>query len=313
MTVFNNATHTLPFMVDDKLGNAERIPASDAIISALLSSKLFDGKFTIAAAAPATDQIWVDTNSAPADVKVHNGTAWVAATFDTIWDTSGFVQKSGDTMTGPLLADPGTPAAPGLSFSGATDTGFAESSGSIAVIAGGVPQMVISPTGVNIISGITSVTSTDTSIYDNTMVLNAGETGAGITLGSAGLQIERGTLTDASFIFDEADDTWKLGLLGSETAILAGATNLGAGSQIFSAVNSGSIELRSIVGGEGLAATQNANDITLDLDINGLTAEAGVDTAADQLAFYDASAGAIRKASFDTFLDNAPLAAGTII
>ena len=78
-----------------------------------------------------------------------------------------------------------------------------------------------------------------------------------------------------------------------------GGTNLGAGAQVFSSLNGVNLEFRSVIGGEGLAQTQNANDVTVDLDINGLTTENTLDVANDQIAFYDASATAHRKTAIE--------------
>jgi hypothetical protein len=52
--------------------------------------------------------------------------------------------------------------------------------------------------------GTTIVSSADLSVKDNIIVVNAGETGSGISLGSAGLQIDRGTRPDAFFVYDES-------------------------------------------------------------------------------------------------------------
>jgi hypothetical protein len=51
----------------------------------------------------------------------------------------------------------------------------------------------------------TSITidSEDLAIKDNLIILNDGETGAGVTLNVSGIQIDRGTLDDALFLFDE--------------------------------------------------------------------------------------------------------------
>lgn len=49
----------------------------------------------------------------------------------------------------------------------------------------------------------------DTTINDNTIVLNSGETGAGITYGTSGIEIERGSLTNVSFVYDESIDKFK--------------------------------------------------------------------------------------------------------
>jgi hypothetical protein len=49
----------------------------------------------------------------------------------------------------------------------------------------------------------TTVESVDTTIADNILTLNAGETGAGITLTTAGIELDRGTENNARFVFDE--------------------------------------------------------------------------------------------------------------
>ena len=49
----------------------------------------------------------------------------------------------------------------------------------------------------------TTVDSQDLSLKDNIIVLNDGESGNGITLNTAGIQIDRGSASDALFIFDE--------------------------------------------------------------------------------------------------------------
>jgi acyl CoA:acetate/3-ketoacid CoA transferase alpha subunit len=56
----------------------------------------------------------------------------------------------------------------------------------------------------------TTLSSQDLLITDNTITLNNGETGAGITLGSAGIEIDRGTLSGVSLIFNETSDTWQV-------------------------------------------------------------------------------------------------------
>ena len=45
---------------------------------------------------------------------------------------------------------------------------------------------------------LTSIASTNTTITDNTIVLNSGESGAGVTAGTAGFSIDRGTADDAT-------------------------------------------------------------------------------------------------------------------
>ena len=49
----------------------------------------------------------------------------------------------------------------------------------------------------------TVVNSQELDIVDNIIVLNKGETGAGITENTSGIQLDRGTKSDALLIFDE--------------------------------------------------------------------------------------------------------------
>lgn len=64
-------------------------------------------------------------------------------------------------------------------------------------------------TGNLIVEGDTlTVSAENLNINDNVIVLNDGETGEGVTLRYAGIQIDRGTVDPASIIFDENDDTF---------------------------------------------------------------------------------------------------------
>jgi hypothetical protein len=66
-------------------------------------------------------------------------------------------------------------------------------------------------TGNLIVTGDTLTVSADNlNVKDNIITVNFGETGSGVTLEYAGIQVDRGTLSPASFIFDENSDTWIL-------------------------------------------------------------------------------------------------------
>lgn len=56
----------------------------------------------------------------------------------------------------------------------------------------------------DVVGETTTIGSTDLIVEDNTITVNSGETGAGVTLGTAGLLIDRGILPNASVIFDES-------------------------------------------------------------------------------------------------------------
>lgn len=50
----------------------------------------------------------------------------------------------------------------------------------------------------------TTVNVTNMTVEDNTILLNSGELGAGVTEGTSGISIDRGSLTNAEFLFNEA-------------------------------------------------------------------------------------------------------------
>jgi len=68
----------------------------------------------------------------------------------------------------------------------------------------------------------TTVNSTEVTVADNTIVLNSGEVGAGVTSGTSGFEVDRGTEENTSILFDETDDLWKV---GTSTALLEVATS----------------------------------------------------------------------------------------
>jgi hypothetical protein len=55
----------------------------------------------------------------------------------------------------------------------------------------------------------TSVSKTDLKVTDNTIVLNTGETGTGVTLDYAGIEIDRGTLANVGVRWDETLGAWQ--------------------------------------------------------------------------------------------------------
>lgn len=73
----------------------------------------------------------------------------------------------------------------------------------------GLNQGTVIITGNLLVAGTqTTLNTTDTDIEDNIITLNSGETGTGITLNTSGIQIDRGSLVDAQFVFDESID-WR--------------------------------------------------------------------------------------------------------
>ena len=71
---------------------------------------------------------------------------------------------------------------------------------------GAIPQpadTVVITGNLLVLGETTTVNTTDLNIEDNVIRLNVGETGAGVTEGTSGIQIDRGSLPDVEFIWDE--------------------------------------------------------------------------------------------------------------
>ena len=62
---------------------------------------------------------------------------------------------------------------------------------------------------------LTYLNTTNTEIKDNIIILNKGETAAGVTAGTAGIEVDRGTADSAWLKWNEPTDTWEFGLNGA--------------------------------------------------------------------------------------------------
>jgi hypothetical protein len=58
----------------------------------------------------------------------------------------------------------------------------------------------------NVIGTSTSIQTTNSELEDNIIVLNKGETSAGVASGFSGIEIDRGSLTNVTFTYDESID-----------------------------------------------------------------------------------------------------------
>ena len=75
-----------------------------------------------------------------------------------------------------------------------------------------------------IIGNSASISSTNSTIKDNIIVLNDGETGAGVALGNAGIMINRGISSNAYWQFAEATTSWE-GRFGNGNLIAISAAD----------------------------------------------------------------------------------------
>lgn len=89
-----------------------------------------------------------------------------------------------------------------------------------ALLAGATFSGNVTVTGNLTVDGTTFTSNAETvQIADNLMVVNYGEVGAGVTAGSAGIRIDRGSAADYDFLFDESSDLFKVGETGSLQAV----------------------------------------------------------------------------------------------
>lgn len=123
----------------------------------------------------------------------------------------------------------------------------------------------------DVVGAINSFSTSTISVEDNKFLLNSNVTGSPSL--NAGLEVERGDSTNASFIWNETSDVWQAGILGSEVAIaLVGHTH--ATSDITG--------LQEFV--EDTVATAFTDSTTIDFTYTDNSTSAGTITAAVILA-----------------------------
>ncbi len=156
----------------------------------------------------------------------------------------------------------------------------------------------VAVTGDLTVSGTTTTVNSETvTVNDNIIVLNNNESGTPSQNG--GIEVERGTSTNASLIWNESQDKWYAGLAGAEVEILTTASegtgngldadtldgqegshylayaNFTGTPTIPSAANDATITLTAgtgLSGGQAFTTNQSSNEtITFDLDFSELT------------------------------------------
>ena len=110
-----------------------------------------------------------------------------------------------------------------------------------------VGQVIV--TGNLVVEGETiNVEAEQLFIEDNIITVNSGETGSGVTLQYAGIEVSRGSLDNASFVFDESSDTWLLASGTDGTYLFADQSNLKLRNIVFTdpdTVNGKNVRLTS--------------------------------------------------------------------
>ena len=112
------------------------------------------------------------------------------------------------------------------------------------------------------VSGSVTTLNTETLLVeDNQITLNSSVAGSPTT--NAGIEVERGTSTNSSFIWNETSDKWAAGLLGSEVAIsLEGHTHIASDVTDFTASSESVID-GYLTGSDSISIASGSIDTVL--------------------------------------------------
>lgn len=95
-------------------------------------------------------------------------------------------------------------------------------------------------TGTVVIDGnllVQGTSQTDLNVKDNIITVNYGETGPGVTLNTAGLNVDRGSLANVSILWNETLGAWTLTNDGTTyNAIQTGSTSAVTSPQVYALV-----------------------------------------------------------------------------
>jgi hypothetical protein len=180
----------------------------------LTKNGLFNASLHPSGTAPSTPvegQMWYDTSADK--LKVYNGSAWVVLADE---NSTGVTSVTG---TANEVTVSGTGAGP---YTGAITVGLPDDVTITNDLGVGGDLTV---TGNLTVSGTTTTVNSETvTVADNIVVLNSNVTGSPTE--NAGIEVERGTSTNAALTWNETSDKWTAGLAGSEVEIsLAGHTH----------------------------------------------------------------------------------------
>jgi hypothetical protein len=95
-------------------------------------------------------------------------------------------------------------------------------------------------TGTVIIDGnlvVSGTSQTDLNVKDNIITVNYGETGPGVTVNTAGLNVDRGSLANVAILWNESLGKWTLTEDGTTYDVIAtGSTTAITSAQVYALV-----------------------------------------------------------------------------
>ena len=220
---------------------------------------------------------WLDTTGGVYVFKIYDGTAWRS-------ETGTFVDVNGDTMTGALGIIAGSAAAPGVFFSGDTNTGiYSPGADQVAVATNGVARLTTSTTAVSSslaidhpLGAVGTPSITFTGDLNTGLYSPAADTLAAVTAGSNRLHITSGGLVGigTSSPGEKLTVAGNILLSAAQPYISFIDSTWGAGSTFRSGVNTlgtatGDYQLFNVPTGKGFAFAQNNATNSLVIDSSG--------------------------------------------
>jgi hypothetical protein len=130
---------------------------------------------------------------------------------------------------------------------------------------------------------------------DNIILVNRGEIGSGVTAGKAGIQVDRGEVTDYQIVFDEVDDYFKVGMVGdletiaSQEWVIANSSNSTHNHIDATTTVSGFLSAADKSKLNGIETGATADQTKADIDALGVNAA----TVGGKTVLVDVPAGAV--------------------
>jgi hypothetical protein len=114
-----------------------------------------------------------------------------------------------------------------------------DQNGKIVLNTGNQQGEVIITGSLTVLGEILAIETTNTTIRDNIIVLNQGESSAGVTLGTSGIEIDRGSVDHALWVYDEPTDAWSAKYKTTGTYIPVATNKIITGGADLTLVGSG--------------------------------------------------------------------------
>jgi len=135
----------------------------------------------------------------------------------------------------------------------------------------------------NVTGNTTTISSSELEVFDNIITVNRGETGSGVSLGVSGLVVDRGTLPNAEFLYNESLTTYINGVIQSNDGafVLRKADETLSGLYV-SGINSGEGNDLNLLAGQTVGVLTVTGTLDYELQV-----QAGDDDVIPNKAYVD--------------------------